>query len=97
MSMWAVEQRPNGVRLAFAELSELAARTRQTIDGQFVGVVPGSSAAIVDAEIVLKAVDSSFWIVVARARDDIAAIRSRFRDVRESDRALELGRSLRDG
>jgi hypothetical protein len=90
------EQRPTGVRLTFAELSELAAKTRQTIDGQFVGVLPSSSPAIAEAQIVLKAIDSSFWIVIAKSPDDVAAIRSHFRDVRDSDRALELGQSFRD-
>ena len=91
-----------GIRLPSNELHDVAARTQQTIDGQFIGVRADTAASIADlidlrtfpnsdAELVIKAVDSSFWIVVTKSPKDVEAIRARFRDVREDARTLELG------
>ena len=94
-----------GVRLTGAELRALGEKVLQTIDGQFIGVSRDTAASVSelvdlrtlppsDAALVIKAVDSSFWIVITKSPDDVAAIRERFRDVREADRALELGLQL---
>lgn len=92
----------SGVRVTGAELRAIGDKVRQTIDGQFIGVSPNTAASEAelgdlrtfptsDAALVIKAVDSSFWIVITKSSDDIAAIHKRFRDVREADRTLELG------
>lgn len=92
----------SGVRITGTELRALGDRARQTIDGQFIGIPPKSRSAIhelvdlrafpsSDAELVLKAVDSSFWIVITKSAEDTAAIRRHFQDVREANRTLELG------
>ena len=97
-----VEVPRQGIRLSSNELQDVAARTQQTIDGQFIGVRADTAASIADlidlraslksdAELVIKAVDSSFWIVVTKSPEDVEAIRARFRDVREDARTLELG------
>jgi hypothetical protein len=92
----------SGVRVSGAELRARGDKVRQTIDGQFIGVPPNTTASLPelvdlrafptsDAALVIKAVDSLFWIVITKSPDDVAAIRKRFRDVREADRTLELG------
>jgi hypothetical protein len=92
----------SGVRVTSAELRALAGRVLQTIEGQFIGVSPDTAVTvpelvdlrtfhISDAALVIKAVDSSFWIVITESSDDVEGIRQRFQDVRETDRALELG------
>jgi hypothetical protein len=94
-----------GVRLTSSELSALADKTLQTIDGQFIGIPPDTPTPAhelidlrtfptSDAALVIKAVDSSFWVVVTKSDGDVALIRERFRDVREGDRTLELGFQL---
>jgi hypothetical protein len=94
-----------GVRLASSELRALADESRQTIDGQFIGIPPESTIApyeavdlrtfpVSDAALVIKAVDSSFWVVITKFERDVALIRARFRDVREADQTLELGLRL---
>ena len=92
----------SGIRVTSAELRALGESVLQTIDGQFIGVSRNTAASVPelvelqafatsDAALVIKAVDSSLWVVITKSPDDIAAIRQRFRDVRETDRALELG------
>lgn len=92
----------SGVRVTGRELRELGGRSLQTIDGQFIGIPRDSDrdpAQVVDlrtfptsdARLVIKAVDSSFWIVITKSDKDISAIRECFKDVREADRTLELG------
>jgi hypothetical protein len=94
-----------GVRLTSQKLRSIADRTRQTINGQFIGISSDTASPthkLVDlrtfptsnAALVIKAVDSSFWIVITKAADDIAAVHRRFTDVRESDRTLELGYAI---
>jgi hypothetical protein len=91
-----------GLRVSSGELYGLGSRALQTIDGQFIGVPPATQAAVLElieprafptseAELAIKAVDSSFWIVITKSEADIEAIRARFHDVREADRTLELG------
>lgn len=92
----------SGVRITGAELRAMGDKVLQTIDGQFIGVPPETTAseaelvelhtfARSDAVLVIKAVDSSFWIVITKSPEDVAAIRKRFRDVREADGTFELG------
>jgi hypothetical protein len=95
----------SGVRITGRELRELGNRSLQTIDGQFIGIPADSETDPVDvvdlgtfpssdAALVVKAVDSSFWIVITKSDHDVNAIRERFRDVRHADRTLELGYQL---
>jgi hypothetical protein len=95
----------SGVRVTSAQLRAVSEKALQTVDGQFIGVPSDTESSIADivdlrrfpttdATLLLKAVDSSFWIVISKSSDDIAAIRQRFRDVREADRTLELGYRL---
>jgi hypothetical protein len=95
----------SGVRISSRELHALAEKSLQTIDGQFIGVPADAttpSHELVDlrtfkdseAALVIKAVDSSFWVVITKDDRDIGAIRERFGDVREADRTLELGLQL---
>jgi hypothetical protein len=95
----------SGVRLSSSELRALAHKSIQTIDGQFIGIPPDSRTPLhklvdlrtfadSDAALVIKAVDSSFWVVITKSDRDVALIRERFRDVREADRTLELGLRL---
>jgi hypothetical protein len=99
----AQNRRPrSGIALDIERLRALARKAVQTIDGQFVGVRSETSDSVEqlvnlrtfatsDAVIVVKAVDSSFWIVVTKSPEDIEAIRLRFEDVREAEATLELG------
>lgn len=95
----------SGVRLPGRELRAIAEKSLQTIDGQFVGVPSDTTTPThdlvdlrrypdSDASLVIKAVDSSFWVVITKSQSDVQLIRERFRDVRETDRALELGLRL---
>jgi hypothetical protein len=95
----------SGVRLPSSDLRALADKSLQTIDGQFIGIPVDSRTPLhelvdlrtfvdSDAALVVKAVDSSFWVVITKSHSDVAAIRGRFADVRESDRTLELGLAL---
>ncbi len=76
----------SGVRLSSSDLRALADESLQTIDGQFIGIPIDSrtpphelvdlrSFVDSDAALVVKAVDSSFWVVITKSRLDVAAIR----------------------
>jgi hypothetical protein len=65
----------SGVRLA-----ELAANVTQTIDGSFEATLPGADRPW----LVLRAIDSSYFVVVTRSEMLLAELRRRFRDVRPS-------------
>jgi hypothetical protein len=85
-----------GVRLTAAELRDLARKTLQVIDGEFIGIKPGLPTAAKPprrsvAPVIVKAVDSTFLVVVTRSAEDTIRIRQRFRDVRMGNAELELG------
>ena len=91
------------VRLSGPEMETLARVTTQTIDGEFIAIPAdsgrGDEAAMSDlssfatsrAIAVIKAIDSSFFVVATKLVDDVDAVRRRFADVREADVANELG------
>lgn len=91
-----------GVRLAGADLRRVATKTNQTIDGEFVGVPPETDAPNAEladlsrfpdspASLVIKAIDSTLFIVITKAASDVGRLKERFRDVRDGDTAAELG------
>lgn len=100
----ALEREQVGVVLSGDAFSRLARSVNQTIDGTFVGVPPGKRdgaqlARLADlsqfdrngARRVIKAIDSSYWVVVTKTAAELEAVRRAFRDVREGDAAAELG------
>jgi hypothetical protein len=88
-----VEESPNGLHLTFAELQRFATALQQVIDGLFVGNRPGhgfpsrdqsDAALIAEAEVMVAAVDSSFWLVSGPSKM-LDRIRARFADVADVD------------
>jgi hypothetical protein len=86
---------PTGRELSFAELSSFAASTMQVIDGLFVACVydrrlPRRSdddlAILSDADLVVAAFDSTFWLVSA-ADPVLKRVEHSFRVVTEEDPA----------
>ena len=60
-----------------ADFLELAKQTRQVIDGKFEAFREGES----EPWLVLEAVDSSFWLVHAKAESDLQLVTAPFREV----------------
>ena len=92
------------VRLTSRELRAIAGRTRQTIDGLFIGFASDAASDLLNdlnqfasspAAVAIKAVDSTFWVVITKAMDDIASMRARFSDVRDADALAEVGKPPR--
>lgn len=75
-----------GVSTDWATLTRLAQVVHQTIDGRFVGYGEAGNA-----ELMLLARDSSYWIVWATDPTVLAAIRRSFVGVVESDEPGPLG------
>jgi hypothetical protein len=84
-----------GIDVTFAELADLASKTRQVIDALFVARdknTPALSrrdedrAILARSAMVLAAVDSTFWLLSAPEQVS-ERVETRFRDVREQDPA----------
>jgi hypothetical protein len=85
--------RPGGIWLTAPELVRLAHDIDQTIDGEFqafpsglaVSTIPGDElhASFLQsrAELVIRAVDSTWFDVYAKHREDVERIQARFSDV----------------
>lgn len=84
----AISDSPSGIVLSWRELLVLSGQVTQTYDGVFVGCVPGGTPPtqkrdremeIPDAcELVIEAVDSTYWVVAAAAPGAIQALQARF-------------------
>ncbi|HLF07420.1 MAG TPA: hypothetical protein VI893_09690 [Thermoplasmata archaeon] len=59
----------------------MAALVLQTIDGTFVGRLPGIEKPFVEIE----SVEGGFWVVRTNSEDVALGITSRFKDVREEE------------
>ena len=80
---------PQGMRMSFQDLEAFADRTRQVIDGLFVGCTQSglaprrsdSDARILErADMLAAAIDSSFWLVAA-PEEVLARVESSFKQV----------------
>lgn len=90
-----VDASPVGIDVTFAELAELASKTRQVIDGLFVAREQGAPALsrreedhviLARAAMVLAAVDSTFWLMSAPA-PVLERVETTFHDVRQQEPA----------
>jgi hypothetical protein len=88
-----VEQSATGLHVRYDELLTMSARLQQVIDGLFIGCrdprdfpsrADPDEVVLARAEIVLAAVDSSFWIVSASA-GVLDRFRARFEEVIDED------------
>jgi hypothetical protein len=84
---------PSGMPMSFEDVEAFASRTRQVIDGLFVGCALPSSAPrrsdsdsriLEAAEMLVAAIDSTFWLVSA-PDDVLARVESRFLHVETVD------------
>lgn len=83
------DSNPHGIALNWRELLILSDRITQTYDGVFVGCARGGALPrhrgdgeieIPDScELMLEAVDSTYWVVAATGPGAIKAIQARFR------------------
>jgi hypothetical protein len=89
---------PIGFELSFEELSAFASRIAQVIDGLFVGYVhprrnsrrsDDDATILENAEMLVAAVDSSFWLVSAPA-PVAERFEHRFQKVSEADSDVGL-------
>ena len=81
----------DGVELSFSELEEFAARVSQVIDGLFVGaqvnpprVTDTDDAVLSRADMLVAAVDSSYWLIAA-PEDVLVRVEQSFSSVTEED------------
>lgn len=93
----AVEGSPApGLVVSAAELAAFFEDTQQTIDGTIVGISKNSFSSKdlealgeierfpeTEAQIIIRAVDSSFFEIMTKNPNDIKALKKRFKDVRE--------------
>jgi hypothetical protein len=88
-----VEQSVTGLHVTYDELLTMSARLEQVIDGLFIGRsdphdfpsrAESDEVVLARAEVVLAAVDSSFWIVSASA-GVLDRFRARFEKVTDED------------
>ena len=74
-----------GTRVTGAELLRLASGISQVIDGDFVATHTGER----QPWLVIRAIDSSEYVVVTADDDFLASVKERFRDVRDSPQDAE--------
>lgn len=88
-----VSASPDGLRMSFRDLSDFAAKTRQMIDGLFVACADPAqmpkcddhdAAILARSDVVLAAVDSSFWLC-SGPEAILRRVEERFTDVCEVD------------
>jgi hypothetical protein len=70
----------SGEPLSGEELATAAEAVRQVIEGDFVAQRQGE----IEPWLAIRAVDSSFYVVITNDDETILRVRGRFRDVRES-------------
>ncbi len=73
-------ERPAGAALTWAQMSSLAQSCQQIIDGRFTGYDLAGQPVLE-----LHAVDSSYWVVWARAGRVLARVRTAFPDAETCD------------
>jgi len=66
--------------LSAEELTTFAGGVEQVLDGRF----EGREAENEEPVLVLRAVESNHWVVIAKDKDVIRLLRSRFKDVRDA-------------
>jgi len=82
-----------GLTLTWNALIDIASRIKQTIDGTFVGCRSAETITLLDrrnlrtdfCEIVIRAIDSSYWFFYAKDDRLLDRIQRHFKDWREVD------------
>ena len=75
----------DGPAIGGAELLELAEKVDQVVEGEFVA----TNGAVGDPWLVVRAIDSTEYVVVTDDHELVLRIRATYRDVRESPEDLE--------